>query len=72
MCPSVSLLINQLKQFIWDTATGKRLTLASWMRKYVNEHPDYTHNSILAKKVMDDLLFTLHRIESSEIIDKNF
>ncbi len=39
MCSHVNKLINQLKQFIWNTATGKRLTLASWMRKYVNEHP---------------------------------
>jgi glutamate--cysteine ligase catalytic subunit len=65
-------LLGRLKKFIWDKATGNRLTLASWMRKYVSEHPDYAHNSILSKKVIDDLLFTLIRIEKGEIADKNF
>ncbi len=45
-----------------DTTSGKRLTLAQWMREYVNRHLGYTHNSILSKKVMDDLLLTLNDI----------
>jgi hypothetical protein len=33
------------------------------MREFVDKHPDYTHNSILSKKVMDDLLMELYKIE---------
>ena len=42
------------------------------MRNYVHEHPQYTHNSILSKKVMDDLLITLYKISKGDIKDKNF
>lgn len=42
------------------------------MREYVNKHPEYTHNSILSKGVMNDLLMTLHKIDIGKIEDKNF
>jgi hypothetical protein len=54
--------MNELKKFILNTVTGQRKTLASWMREYVNNHPDYTHNSILSKRVMDDMLLSLWKI----------
>lgn len=72
MRAQVNALMNELKKFILETATGKRKTLASWMRDYVNNHADYTHNSILSKKVMDDMLLTLWKIENGEIQDDNF
>lgn len=62
VCAQVSVLMNELKKFISDSVTGKRKTLASWTRDYVNKHPEYTHNSILSKKVMDDLLLTMWKI----------
>lgn len=64
--------MQRLKTFLHDTVTGVRLTLAQWMRNFVNQHPDYTHNSILSKRVMDDLLIRLHKISTGEIYDKNF
>lgn len=63
VCVNVKALIDELKNFILETVTGKRKTLASWMREYVNKNPSYTHNSILSKEVMDDLLLTLWKIE---------
>jgi len=60
----VSELVNKIKTFLYETASGKRLTLAQWMREYVNNHPIYKHDSILSKKVMDDLLLTLHKIST--------
>jgi hypothetical protein len=72
MCESVNELIAGIKKFLFDTVSGKRLTLAQWMRKFVNEHPDYTHNSILSKKVMDDLMIRLHKISIGEIQEENF
>jgi glutamate--cysteine ligase catalytic subunit len=55
-----------------DITSGKRLTLAQWMRSYVNKHPDYKHDSILPKKTMDDLLLTLNEISKGTIKDENF
>jgi hypothetical protein len=63
VCAEVKALLDDLKRFILETVTGKRKTLASWMREYIEKHPSYTHNSILSKKVMDDLLLTLWKIE---------
>ena len=57
---SVLKLLDEIEQFIKSITGGKRLTLAQWMREYVDKHPLYTHNSILSKKVMDDLLITLN------------
>ena len=42
------------------------------MREYAKNHPDYTHNSILSKKVMDDMLMRLYRIECGEVQDPTF
>lgn len=37
------------------------------MRKYVSQHPEYGHNSILPKRVMDDMLLTLNDISRGKI-----
>jgi hypothetical protein len=65
-------VIARVKQFLLDTTTGHRLTLAQWMRRYVSEHPEYTRNSILSRKVMNDLLLHLHKISIGVIDDPNF
>lgn len=65
-------MITRIKTFLHETATGKRLTLAQWMRRFVNDHPLYGKNSILPKKVMDDLLIRLHKISIGQIYDENF
>lgn len=61
-----------MKAFLHDTASGKRPTLARWMREYVDKHPDYKHDSILSKKLMDEMLMKLHRIESGQEEDPAF
>ena len=63
------MILGQIEDFLKSVASGKRLTLAQWMRNYVNKHPDYKHNSILSKKVMDDLLLTLNDISKGAIKD---
>jgi hypothetical protein len=65
-------VIERIKTFLLETATGKRLTLAQWMRRFVNDHPQYHKNSILPKKVMDDLLIRLHQISIGKVYDENF
>lgn len=61
-----------MKKFVYNTASGDRPTLARWMRNFVDKHPDYTHNSILNDKVMDDLLMALHKIDIGEVKDPTF
>lgn len=61
-----------MSKFVSDITSGKRLTLAQWMRSYVSKHPDYKHDSILPKKAMDDLLLTLNEISKGTIKDENF
>lgn len=62
----------RIKDFLYETSSGARLTLAQWMRKYVHEHPQYAHNSILSKKVMDDMMIRLHKISTGEVFEPNF
>lgn len=56
MCDYVRLLFEDIKRFLFDVSTGKRLTLAQWMRGYIRNHKQYKKNSILEKIVMDDLM----------------
>lgn len=59
-CESFMKVVYDIGSYIRDLTSGKRLSLAQWMRNYIDKHPDYKHNSILPKKVMDDLLLTLN------------
>ena len=42
------------------------------MRKYVSNHPLYEKNSILPKKVIDDMLIKLMSIAKGKDNDENF
>lgn len=64
--------MEEVIKFVSDITSGKRLTLAQWQRKYVDKHPEYKHNSILPKKVMDDLILRLNEISKGVAIDENF
>ena len=72
VCKHVNEIMERMKKFIHDTASGKRPTLARWMREYVDQHPDYHHDSILGKKVMDDMLMKLFKIECGQEEDATF
>lgn len=37
-------------------STGELMTTASWIRKQVQSHPDYKHNSVVSDKVTYDLV----------------
>ena len=64
--------MDSIEKFLRDTTSGKRLTLAQWMRQYVNNHPLYKKNSILPKKTMDDMLIALYQISKDTKKDNNF
>ncbi len=65
-------LIKSLKTLLEKLTTGKKLTLAQYMRKFIMGHPEYKRDSILPKKVMDDLMLHLHEISSGKVSDENF
>ncbi|KAF5269270.1 hypothetical protein FQR65_LT02571 [Abscondita terminalis] len=59
--------IQQYLKFIQHRASGEILTTASWIRKYVTNHPDYKHDSKISDLINYDLLNTIHKIQMSEI-----
>ncbi|KAJ2454778.1 glutamate--cysteine ligase [Coemansia sp. RSA 2424] len=48
-------------------ASGKMCTLASWMRRFVQEHPDYRHDSAVSPSVNYDMLCTMNDIEEGRV-----
>lgn len=56
--------IQQYLKFIQRRANGEILTTASWLRKYVTNHPDYKHDSKVTEKINYDLLKTIEGIQS--------
>lgn len=50
--------LNYLK-LIEMRANGKKMTPASWIRKFVKEHSDYLNDSIVNEKINYDLLVNI-------------
>ncbi len=38
------------------------MTPATWMRQFVDKHPDYQHDSVITPQIAHDLLTTCHNI----------
>nr|XP_023025106.1 glutamate--cysteine ligase-like isoform X3 [Leptinotarsa decemlineata] len=58
--------IQQYLKLIEGKASGKILTAASWMRKFVLEHSDYRKDSKVTEKINYDLLRAMVAIETGE------
>ncbi|XP_023025106.2 glutamate--cysteine ligase isoform X3 [Leptinotarsa decemlineata] len=58
--------IQQYLKLIEGKASGKILTTASWMRKFVLEHSDYRKDSKVTEKINYDLLRAMVAIETGE------
>lgn len=48
-------------------ATGELMTPATWMRRFVDQHPEYQHDSVITPQIAHDLLTTCHGIGTGEI-----
>lgn len=59
--------INQYLKLIESRANGKLLTPASWMRKFVLNHPKYEKNSVITEEINYDLLWRIHLISTGQI-----
>ncbi|CAG9771333.1 unnamed protein product [Ceutorhynchus assimilis] len=54
--------IQQYLKFIQKRASGEVLTTAAFIRKFVMEHPNYNHDSVVSEIINYDLLTTLKDI----------
>jgi glutamate--cysteine ligase catalytic subunit len=59
--------IKQYLKLIKMRASGKLMTTAAWMRKFVTSHPKYNHDSIVTPEMNYDLMWRIHLISSGQI-----
>jgi glutamate--cysteine ligase catalytic subunit len=59
--------IRQYLQLIEGRASGKLMTTASWMRKFVLSHPNYKKDSRIDDEINYDLMWRIHLISSGQI-----
>lgn len=48
-------------------ATGELMTPATWMRQFVQRHPEYRGDSVITPGIAHDLLRTCHGIGTGDI-----
>jgi len=54
--------VSTYLDFIVARAAGQLVTAATWMRKYIREHPDYKFDSVVSSRIATDLMAKCHRI----------
>jgi len=59
--------VSKYIEFIGKRATGELLTPASWMRKFVENHPDYQQDSVVTPKINYDLVDACVKIGKGEL-----
>lgn len=47
---------------------GELMTDATWMRKFVNDHPDYKHDSVISESITYDLMKKLKDISDGTVV----
>ena len=58
-------------RFIRKKASGDLQTTATWLRNFVEKHPDYQHDSVVSEKINYDLMKTCRAIANGEVHDSN-
>jgi glutamate--cysteine ligase catalytic subunit len=56
------VLLQKYLQLIAQRASGKLMTTAAWMRKFVREHPTYKFDSVITEDIAYDLVEAAHKI----------
>jgi len=54
--------VTMYMDFIMKRASGELMTPASWIRKFVTQHPDYKQDSIVSERIAYDLLMVVNDI----------
>ena len=56
---------NYLKLFK-KRAEGSLKTPATWIRKFIDQHPEYKHDSYINEEVNYDLIWTIYKIANGQ------
>lgn len=59
-------VMHRYLDFIKRKAAGDILTTASWMRKFVHNHPAYKHDSVVTDEINYDLLRTVQQLQEGK------
>lgn len=59
--------ISRYLELISRRASGELLTTAQWIRRFVDQHPDYKKDSVISETISYDLLNTFDRISRGEV-----
>ncbi|OQV17458.1 Glutamate--cysteine ligase catalytic subunit [Hypsibius exemplaris] len=58
-------------RFIRKKASGDLQTTATWLRNFVEKHPEYKHDSVVSEKINYDLMKACQAIANGEVHDSN-
>lgn len=61
------VLLQKYLQLISLRASGKLLTTAAWIRKFVREHPTYKFDSVITEEIAFDLAAAAHKIAAGKL-----
>jgi glutamate--cysteine ligase catalytic subunit len=59
--------LNQYLSLFEQRANGKLKTPASWIRKFVDSHPKYEHDSRINDEIAYDLIWNIQQISSGQL-----
>jgi glutamate--cysteine ligase catalytic subunit len=59
-------IVDEYVKLVAGRASGRYATNAAWIRKFVREHPDYAHDSIVTETINHDLVAAVHAIGEGE------
>lgn len=70
--PETKTKLTEYLAVIRDRANGKQWTPAEWMRRFIDQHPEYGHDSVVSERVSYDLLRVIRdigegRLDSREV-----
>ena len=62
-----SNLPHEYESNVFLSVLGELLTTAQWIRRFVDEHPDYKKDSVVSETICYDLMNTFDRISGGEV-----
>lgn len=65
---NIHCIIMRYLNLIAGRAAGKYMTTAEWIRSFVQQHPEYEHDSQVSEKVNYDLMRILSQLTCGDII----
>ncbi|KAK4054100.1 glutamate--cysteine ligase [Microbotryomycetes sp. JL201] len=64
--PSLRTKLEESLRLVKRRADGSLVTTATWMRKFVQNHPAYKHDSVVSEEINFDLVKALDEIERGQ------